>query len=273
MPDEPNSIDEILERVHRLEDWMNVPDDTDTSDDTHEDEVQPPQFVEALTGAWAAAITDARRAKSDEERKQLLDRAKHISERRDALVADEFYVSVENTEDSDLDLIQDTDPELHGKIIGQRQKVRDQRAAADEQRRRDEEFAARSAEEQAKLRAAAEAEAIEQHHEDDLQALADQTAEAIAAPGDFSEPGQIIVGAPELLKPRPPAGFKSGYAKAVESNVGLFAYKRMADEVVALSPALQAEWWDQRSEFERHVLARAFGLRPPMTAAELETEE
>ncbi len=275
MADEPNSIDEILERVHRLEDWTNVPDNTDTQTDTHEDEVQPPQLVEALTGAWAAAVTDSRRAKTDDERQRHLDLAKRIAERRDVLVADEFYVSVEDTEDSDLDLIRDTDPELHNKITTQRQKVRDEQTAAAEQRRRDDEFSAQSAEEQAKLRAAAEQEGHEQELENVLQGLVNETASAFKDPGDFAprSDGRIMIhGAPELLEPQPPDGFKTGAKRAAEARTGLFSIKDLADQVVKLPPASRPAWWAARSEVERLALARAFGVRPPVRSSELDLE-
>jgi hypothetical protein len=118
--------------------------------------------------------------------------------------------------------------------------------------------------------------------EDSLQQLVDQTTEALEADDDYSNPSPMKFPGDQELRPMPverdatgnavldaaghatPRPFRSSYRDALESGAGLFGVKVLADQLIELPRALRDEWWSQRSEAERHALARAFGLRPPV---------
>jgi hypothetical protein len=190
--------------------------------------------------------------------------------------------------DSNLELADELDEERDELIasraaeeVARRKEEEEVRAKAEQERQ-----AAMSSEELEAEAAAEQADAAEQAREDALQKLVVQTDVALQDSGDFTRDAYNRARRTGVLTPMPvqhdaegnvvldasghaiPVPFRKPFAKAVEEGP-MFQIKRLADELVGLPSALRGEWWGQRSEVERHALERGFGLRAPITKAEV----
>jgi hypothetical protein len=191
--------------------------------------------------------------------------------------------------DADWDLAEELDQERDERITV--------REAEEEAHRKEEEAARVKAEEERHATLTDEpieaedatdaAVAAEQALEDGLQGMMAETFAALEKDDVYTRPGVMKFPGDAQLRPMPvkrdengnvvldatghaiPVPFEPAYRQAARDGAGLLGIKHLADEVIALPRALQSEWWDQRTEAEKHALSRGFGVRPPVRKDEV----
>jgi hypothetical protein len=223
---------------------------------------------EGADDAWA----DARRGPS-EEREANLTKSVDLKE-RSTWVADTGVVRPE-----DLEALMGTGREDAMDAVAEWER---REAETAETERLVAEEAAKSDEDRAREAAEKAAFEAQQGLEDQIQALINETSEALTEPDAPSvrinmfadgedgtrittvsrSEGEEVVSHVGLEKAVP---FDAAYKRATKRRVGLFKFKDLADVVSTMPAAARPAWWAQRSVLEREVLARGFGLREPLS--------
>ncbi len=246
-----------------------------------EPEVHPSiQVIEALGYAQADAEYQARHGEA-EDRQGYADLAEKIKARKEELAKDEEWLELADLTDDDVSTIRISRPDLADRVQLERRTAADARSIVEARELEVQRLAAMTEEERTKELAAAEMEAHAQEVEDSIQALMDQTDQALKDPGDYSVAQPVTLaptdgGGFEVLSPKPMMTakvYEPGYRRVAKDGVGLMGVKRLADELQEIPVPLRADWWSHRTDVEREILERGFGLRPPIGRDEIEESE
>jgi hypothetical protein len=246
-------------------------------------EPEPPPIVrviEALGNAAQDARYAARHGKP-EDRQGFIDLADEIGKRKDEIAEDDSLIELADLTAADIEWIRlSGEAELADRVLVERQAAAERLAAIAEQQAEDDRRAKLDDEQRAAEDARLHEEALAQERENQIQALIDQTNQALVDKGDYSNPQPVTLmpadgGGAVRIEPQEAPAFRiyrPGYAKAAQAGVGLFRFQRLFEEHQQLPVGLRSSWWNSRTEIEKEVL-ESFGIRPSVSREEAIEEE